>query len=695
MTSQVSYEKRGVVAVLTLDNPPVNALGQALRAGLIARLDQAEADPEVKAVVMCGAGRGFVAGADIKEFGKPPLAPFLPDVCSRIENASVLVVASLHGVTLGGGLEIALAAHARVADANARLGLPEVHLGLIPGAGGTQRLPRLVGAAQAAEIITSGAQITAQEAVAAGLLDTLGQDAADENGFELATKLIAGDTPVRRTCDMPAPDPIDWVAWSQKVERNARGKVAPGVALRAVRASTEQSFTDGLKTERALFMELMQTDQRDSLVHAFFAERAASSVPGLHRAGLRDVQRIGVVGGGTMGSGIAVAALLSGLCVNLVESSAKAADQARDRIAEHLAGAVARRKIDQAKCDELLGHSLKVSKDYAVFQDADLVIEAIFEDMTAKRDVFKKLDSVCRPGAILATNTSYLDVNEIASATRRPADVLGLHFFSPAHVMKLVEVVVTEKTAPDVTATAFALAKKLRKNAVWSGVCDGFIGNRILRKTRAAADLMVLAGASPFEVDRALEDFGFALGPYAVADLAGLDIGWAMRKRLKAENKLNGTQAKFTDWLCQAGHFGRKTGRGYYTYGKGETPTPHSLALDMIETDRAARGITPRLFSKGDIQKRYLAAMVNEAAFVLGEGIALRPSDIDVVLLTGYGFPRYRGGPCKWADQTGLQLVVNTLEELSQEDPQFWAPAPYLTDLVAQGRTFAECSADL
>ncbi|MEY8843362.1 3-hydroxyacyl-CoA dehydrogenase NAD-binding domain-containing protein [Cribrihabitans sp. XS_ASV171] len=689
MTEVIGYEVIGDIAVLAANNPPVNALGHAVRQGLVDGIARAEADG-VKAVVIYGEGRTFFAGADIREFGKPPQEPFLPDVCTRIESSPLIVVSALHGTALGGGLEIALGSHYRIAVPSARMGLPEVLIGVMPGAGGTQRLPRLVGIDAATDIITSGRQVKADEALKLGIIDRVEDGAPREIGLAYARELIESGATRRPVSEMPAPDAVDFDALYDSVLKKARGQIAPAKAVRGIQACCELPFAEGMKRERELFMELMASDQRQGLIHAFFAEREVGKLPELKGVEPRDLNAIGVIGGGTMGAGIATAALLAGLSVVMLEMTPEAAQAAKERISKNLGGALKRGKISQDQFEQLTETALTLSTDYDALSDVDLVIEAVFEDMGVKKDVFGKLDAVCKQGAVLASNTSYLDVNEIAASTSRPEDVIGLHFFSPAHVMKLLEIVVADKTAPDVTATGFALGKKLGKVSVRAGVCDGFIGNRILSTYRTAADHMVLDGASPYQIDKALEAFGFAMGPYAVADLAGLDIGWAVRKRKRAEGlHPKARDASYADKLCEAGHFGQKTGKGYYDYAAGaKARVPNPEVMPLIEAERQEQGITPKAFTDEEIVRRYMAAMVNEAAKVVGEGIARRPLDVDVTLLYGYGFPRYRGGPLKWADMQGLPGLLEDIKRYAQEDDYFWQPAPLLEKLVAEGRTF-------
>lgn len=695
MSDKVDYSRHGEIAVLTIKNPPVNALSQEVRAGLLQTLMQAEADEGVRAVVIVGEGRAFIAGADIKEFGKPPQEPWLPDVCNRIEASPLLVVASVHGVSLGGGLEVALSAHYRVAQPSARVGLPEVHLGLLPGAGGTQRLPRLTGAEKAIEVITSGRHIKAAEAHELGIIDKVSEGDPEAVGLAYAQDLLDSGAERRPVSEMPGPDPIDWDTTYDAVLKKGRGQISPAQSVRAVQAAAELPFDEGLKAERQMFMDLMETDQRQGMIHAFFSERAVSNLPELKGVEPRALQAIGVIGGGTMGAGIATACLLAGMNVVLIEMSDEAATAAKERIAGNLAGALKRGKISQEKHDHLLTIALEVSQNYDSLAAVDLVIEAVFEDMAVKKEVFGKLDAVCKPGAVLASNTSYLDVDEIAASTSRPADVIGLHFFSPAHVMKLLEVVVADKTAPDVIATGFALGKSLGKVCVRAGVCDGFIGNRILAHYRDALGHLVLDGASPFQIDKALVDFGLAMGPHAVSDLAGLDIGWATRKRKAPHRHPSERIPTYIDRLCEQSHFGQKTGEGYYVYEKGKRGgTPNPKIPDLIAEEQKELGITPRDFTDEEIVRRYMCAMVNEAAKVVGEGIARRPLDVDMVLLFGYGFPRYWGGPMKWADIKGLPNVLGWIESYAEEDAWFWQPAPLLKKLVAEGRTFDDLNKD-
>ncbi len=691
MTNPVRYEAHGDIGVIRVDNPPVNATSAAVRQGLVAAAKEFAASSQKVAVLMAE-GRTFIAGADIKEFGKTPIEPHLPDAILHIESLEKPVVCVIHGTALGGGFEVALGSHYRVAVKGARIGLPEVNLGLIPGAGGTQRLPRLIGLVPACEIFTSARQVGTDECLSLGIVDAVSDKSPFEAGMEFAQKVLDDGLPVRRVSEMSvAPyEQADLEALKAKVAAKQKGHVCHLRGIDVAVEGTKLPFDEGKQLERQAFWDLMQTPQRAAMIHAFFSERAVASLPELKGVAPRALAHIGVIGGGTMGGGIAVSCLLSGLRVTLIERDAEAAQKARDGIAKTLADSVKRGKLKPEKRDALLADALITSADYDTLSDADLVIEAVFESMDVKKDVFTKLDAVCKPGAVLASNTSYLDVDEIAAMTKRPADVIGLHFFSPAHVMKLLEIVVAAKTAPDVVATGFALAKALKKIPVRAGVCDGFIGNRILSKYRAAGDHMVLEGASPFQIDTALEAFGFAMGPYAVADLAGIDIGYLTRKRLAPTRD---PRERFGDWgdvLYEKGRLGRKTGHGHYIYdAQSPKGRPDPEVLEIIAEERARKDITPRDFTDAEIIERYMAAMINEGAKVVGEGIALRPLDVDVTKLAGYGFPRFRGGPMHYADHIGLDAVLATITEQAKADDFFWQPAPLLQHLITEGRDFA------
>lgn len=609
--------------MVTVDHAPVNALSTEIRRGLLEAIEAAAGDAAVEAVLIVGAGRNFIAGADICEFGKPPQPPALPEVCRRIEDSAKPVVVALHGATLGGGLEVALAAHYRLALPGATLGLPEVLLGLLPGAGGTQRAPRLIGAAAALELMLGGRHVGAEAARELGLVDRVAaSDDTLAEGLAYAQELLAKRAPVRRTRDAQAA--ID--AARAEVAKRSRRLFSPQRIVEAVEAALALPFDEGMKRERELFVECLDSPQRAGLIHAFFAEREAARVPG--RAArkpqqiAREIARVGVIGGGTMGAGIAVAVLDAGLPVILVERDDTALAQGRARIAKVYDALVAKGRLSDAARDERMAR-LAGSTVYDALAEVDLVIEAVFEDLAVKQAVFEELAQVAKPGAVLATNTSYLDIDAIAaSAGERAADVIGLHFFSPANLMKLLEIVVPAQVAPEVVATAFAFAKRLRKVAVRAGVCDGFIGNRLLAVYRAAADYLMEDGASPYQIDRAIRGFGFPMGPYQVIDLAGGDIGWATRKRRAATRDPALRYVAIADRLCERGWFGQKTQRGFYRYPEGaRVGEPDAEVEAIIAAERAAKGIAPREFSDEAIVRRYLAAMINEAAKVLKEGI--------------------------------------------------------------------------
>ena len=692
-SSVVTTALHGDVLVVTIDNPPVNALGAAVRQGLLAAMQQAQADAAVAAVLLVGAGKAFIAGADIREFGKPPVPPALPEVCRAIEGSDKPVVAVLHGAALGGGLEVALSAHYRLALPAATVGLPEVNLGLLPGSGGTQRAPRLMGVQAATAMMLSGQHLKAQAALQAGLVDKLVEGAdAQAAGLAYVRELLAAKAPVRRTRDLAIAEPQAALAWleEQKAEtaKKARGLFSPLKIIECVQAAVQLPFDEGLARERALFIECLDSPQRAGLIHAFFAEREVAKVPEAQAAQPRPVASVAVIGGGTMGAGIAVAALDAGLPVTMIERDAESIARGRANVEKVYNGLVAKGRMTEAAKAAVMARYTG-STDYADIAQVDLVIEAVFEDIEVKKAVFRELDRVCKPGAVLATNTSYLDIDAIAASTSRPQDVIGLHFFSPANIMKLLEIVVPAKVAADVVATAFELAKKLKKVPVRAGVCDGFIGNRILAVYKQAADYLMEDGASPYEIDAAVRGFGFAMGPCQVTDLAGGDIGWATRKRRAATRDPKARYVEIADRICERGWFGQKTGRGFYLYPEGARvgqPDPEVLAI--VDAERAKKGITPRSFSADDIMRRYMAAMVNEGAKVVAEGIALRPLDVDVTFVAGYGFPRHRGGPMKWADMTGLDKVLADIQAFAKEDPLFWKPAPLLEQLVAEGRNF-------
>jgi 3-hydroxyacyl-CoA dehydrogenase len=691
----VKRERHGNILLISIDNPPVNALGVDVRRGLLAAIEAADADPGVHLVLLTGAGRAFIGGADIREFGKARLPPALPDVCNRIEACTKPVIAVIHGPALGGGLEVALAAHYRIALPEAKLGLPEVQLGLLPGAGGTQRAPRLIGAAAALEMMLTGRHVGAAEACALGLVDRLAVGAEPvQAGLVHARELFSAGTSVRRTRDADGLVDHEEARAALAKARADTAKKSPGLfspmkIIEAVQGALELPFDAGLALERKLFLECLDSPQRAGLVHMFFAEREAAKSPETLAWRARMLERIGVVGGGTMGAGIAVSVLDAGLSLTMVERDQAALARGRANVEKVYDGLVAKGRMTPAAKAAVM-ERWSGSTAYDALADADLVIEAVFEDMAVKQAVFAELDRVCKRGAVLATNTSYLDIDLLATKISRPQDVIGLHFFSPANVMKLLEIVVPARVAPDVVSTAFQLAKRLRKTPVRAGVCDGFIGNRILAVYRQAADYMMEDGASPYQIDRAVREFGYPMGHYQISDLAGGDIAWAARKRRAATRDPRARYVQIADRLCERGWFGQKTGRGYYLYEGGArigTPDPEVEAI--IDAERKRAGVTPRSFTDGEIMRRYMAAMINEGANVVHQKIALRPLDVDVTFVHGYGFPRYRGGPMKYADMVGLSNILSDIREFAKEDPLFWQPSPLLVDLVEQGADFA------
>ncbi|CAD0186780.1 Fatty acid oxidation complex subunit alpha [Ruegeria sp. THAF57] len=676
----VEIRKEGEVALVKIDNPPVNAAGYDVRVGLVNAIQDVTSDDAIKVIALFAAGRTFVAGADIREFGQPPKQPGLPEVCDLLEASAKPIVCVLHGTTLGGGLEIALSCQARVGIKGLKLGLPEVNLGLLPGAGGTQRLPRLVDGKTALTMITSGKPISAEAALDAGLLDDLQDGDPEAVALAAGQQVLDGTLKTRVTAEQDNRITAD--------ELNTfRVKAKGEVVTRALKAAEASSLplVEGLQLERELFVEALASNAHKGLKHAFFAERAVAHIPEA-KADARDLESGGVIGGGTMGSGIATAMLLAGMPVTLIEMEEDRVAFARETITKNLDGAVKRGKLTEGQRDAVLG-MLTCTTDMAALADADVLIEAVFESMDVKREVFGKLDQVCKPGAVLATNTSYLDVDEIAATTSRPQDVIGLHFFSPAHVMRLLEVVVGKETTPEIVATSFRLAKKLRKIAVRSEVCDGFIGNRILAHYRKSSAYMQLDGA-PFEqIDAALEGFGFAMGPFAVSDLAGQDIGWATRKRQAEFRPAEERYVEIADRVCEQGWFGRKSGKGFYSYD-GKTRSVNPAVAEYAQAEREAKGIAPRSFTDAEIVDFYMAAMVSEAARVVEEKIALRPIDVDAVFLFGYGFPRHWGGPLQYADITGLDVLVQRIEEYAKEDPYYWQVPALLRELAEAGKSF-------
>jgi 3-hydroxyacyl-CoA dehydrogenase len=694
-----TYEVRGTVAVITLSNPPVNGLGYDTRKAAAAGIEQAEGDAAVQAIVITGAGKAFSGGADIKEFGSPKALaePNLLSLIAVVENCTKPVVAAIHTVCMGGGLELALGCHYRVASPGAKIALPEVKLGLLPGAGGTQRLPRALGVEPALNMIVSG------EPVASELL-------AQVPGQQLFQKIIEGDLlagaivfaqevadkrPLPKVRELKArhADPEAYFQFARNmVGGMSKNFPAPLRCLEAVAASVKMKFEDGMKAEREGFAALMLTPESKALRHAFFAERATSKIGDVPEdTPTRKIEKVAVIGAGTMGGGISMNFLNAGIPVTILETKQEALDRGVATIKKNYEAQVKKGKLKEDKYQQRMA-LLSTTLNYGDIGSADLVIEAVFEELGVKELVFKQLDEVMKPGAILASNTSTLDVNKIANFTKRPQDVVGMHFFSPANVMKLLEVVRGAATAKDVLATVMQLAKKIKKTAVVSGVCDGFIGNRMIEQYSRQAGFLLDEGCSPQQVDKAAEKFGFAMGPFRMGDLAGNDIGWAIRKR-RYQEKPNLRYSKSADLLCELGRYGQKTQAGWYDYQTGKRDAiPSPVVAEMLDKHRAALGLTPRQISDEEIVHRLVFALVNEAAHLLEEGIAQRASDVDMVYLTGYGFPLWRGGPMCYADTVGLFNVVQAMKRFAKnplDDAKFWQPAPLLARLVAEGKSFS------
>ena len=690
-SAPVSWRRDGGVAVITVDHPPVNALSRAVRAGLLEAVRAASADPQVRALLVRCAGRTFIAGADIGEFARPPEAPLLPELVQAIEDSGKPVVAALHGTALGGGFEVALAAHWRLAASGTKVGLPEVKLGIIPGAGGTQRLPRLIGARRALEMITSGEPVDATQAREWGAIDELAAGDLDAAALAAAQRLAAAGGAPRRTGALPVPvaDPAVFAA-AEAAAAKKRGLIAPRQAVAAVRAACELPLAEGLKRERALMLELRASPQAAALRHAFFGEREVAQVPGLARdTPVRTVEHVGVIGAGTMGGGIAMAFANAGFSVTLLEADAAALQRGLETIRRNYDSRVQRGSLAESAMQERLAR-IEPALEWSRLAAADLIIEAVFEDFEVKRGVLERLDAIARPGAILATNTSYLDVARLAACTRRPAEVIGMHFFSPANVMRLLENVRTPQTAADVQATVMQVGRRLGKVAVMVGGSDGFVGNRMLAQRTREACFLLEEGALPQQVDRVLVEFGFALGPFAVADLAGLDIGWRNRKA-RAHLRAPGVRdCDLLDQVCELGRFGQKSGAGWYRYAAGQRQGQADPLIEQLIVEHSRRrGIERRVIDDAEILERCLYSMINEGAKILEQGVAARPVDIDMVWLHGYGFPAWRGGPMFHAQQVGLPAILNAIEHWRERiGAEFWTPALLLQRMVEEGRGF-------
>ena len=698
------YKVHGDVAVITMNNPPVNGLGYSTRLGITDGLSKANADAAVKSIVITGAGKAFSGGADIKEFGTPRSTqePNLLSVIRECEKSNKPILAAMHSVAMGGGLELALGCHYRMAAPGCKVALPEVKLGLLPGAGGTQRLPRVLGVEPALNMIVSGEAINSEMLAMlpgqklfnkmASSPETLAQEAMDY-ARELAQQHADGSPlPLIRNLPCKHPQGDAYFQFARNMVKGmAKNYPAPPKCVDAVEAATQKKFDDGMAFEREIFTNLLFSNESRALRHIFMAERAASKIADVPEdTPKRNIASVAVIGAGTMGGGISMNLLNAGIPVKMLEMKQEALDRGVATIRKNYESQVKKGKLKQDKYDQRMA-LLSTTLSYDDIGSADMVIEAVFEEMGVKEAVFKKLDEVMKPGAILASNTSTLDVNKIAAFTKRPQDVVGMHFFSPANVMKLLEVVRGAKTSKDVLATVMTLGKKIKKTTVVSGVCDGFIGNRMIEQYSRQAGFLIDEGCTPAQVDKAAEKFGFAMGPFRMGDLAGNDIGWAIRKRRTIERP-NMKYSKTADLLCEMGRFGQKTGAGWYDYQTGKRDAiPSAVVVDMIEKHRQACGITPRKIADEEIVQRLVYALVNEAAHILEEGIAGKASDIDMVYLTGYGFPIWRGGPMLYADTVGLFNVVQSMKRFAQnphDDAAFWQPAPLLVRLVADGKTF-------
>ncbi|MCJ9430152.1 enoyl-CoA hydratase/isomerase family protein [Kordiimonas sp. A6E486] len=689
----VTREMRGAVALITVDNPPVNALSHSVRQGLKTQMEELAADDSVKAIVVACAGRTFIAGADIREFGQAPKEPGLIEVVNQIEAMEKPIVAAIHGTALGGGLEVALGCHYRVAVPTAKVGLPEVKLGILPGAGGTQRLPRIAGAKNALDAIVSGRHVSAKEALDWGVIDEI----VDGDLVHAAIAFAEGaiEKGVRRTGEMTVDaseaSPEMFAAFRKSIARQTRGYFAPERCIQCVEAAVKLPLAEGLKRERELFMECFTNPQAKALQHMFFAERQVSRIPGITKeTPRREIGRVGILGAGTMGGGIAMNFVNAGIPVTILEVQQEALDRGLKVVRGNYERTASKGKLTMEQVEERMG-LFTPTLSYDDLADCDLIIEAVFEKMEIKKEVFTKLDAVAKPGAILASNTSYLDIDEIAACTRRPADVLGLHFFSPANVMRLLEIVRAGKTALDVLATCVDLAKTIKKVGVVAGVCHGFIGNRMLSPYGREAALCVIEGARPEEVDAALYNFGMPMGPMTMSDMAGLDIGYFNRQGMGRENY----ETKAYDWmdtLVEAGRKGLKVGAGIYAYEPGDrTPKPDPEVMKIIEAASAKAGIERKSKTPEEIVERCMMALINEGAKILGEGIAYRASDIDVVYANGYGYPPYRGGPMHYADSLGLKNVYAKIVEYGEKfGPRWWKPAPLLKELAEAGKSFAD-----
>jgi 3-hydroxyacyl-CoA dehydrogenase len=694
MGDLVEYEIHDAIALISLNNPPVNAMGVAVRQALADAIRRAATDENIKAIVLTGRGRCFSGGADIREFGKPRKEPFLTDIINMIEACGKPVVAAMHGAGLGGGCELPLGCHYRVGDDSVKTGLTEVKLGLMPGAGGTQRLPRLIGIKAALDLILSGEPMNAVQAKESGFLDEIIDGDLVQGALDYANKLIAegkGPRPIR---DMKIDDTGAEKIFTDiraKVARRSRGLLAPERCIHAVESALKISLDEGLALERKNFDELVQSDQSKAQRHLFFAQRQAHKIPGVPAdTAVREIRRAAVIGCGTMGRGIAMSLANGGVPVTVLEMNKEALDKGMAMTRDTYAGSVSRGSLSQSDMDARL-KLISGTTDYADIADADIVIEAVFEEMELKKQIFGKLDETCKPGAILATNTSSLDVNEIAASTKRPGDVIGTHFFSPANVMKLMENVRGEKTAPDVIATVMKLSKDINKVGAMVGVCDGFVGNRMLYYYRTQAEFLLEEGALPHQVDKVIYDFGFPMGPFAMGDLAGLDVGYLVRQHRRKTKPSNDRYSFIGDRIVEMGRHGQKNSKGWYLYNEGSRKPESDPEIEKLIVGISKElGIERKEISDQEILERCMYPLINEGAKILGEGIAIRPSDVDLIWVYGYGFPIGKGGPMFFADQVGLGEVYEVMKKLYDEHGDMLRPAPLLEELANSGKSFAD-----
>jgi 3-hydroxyacyl-CoA dehydrogenase len=705
MNPLVTFSNRNGVAVVHINNPPVNALTTGVPEGLASSVNRAEKDPDVRAIVVMGAGRTFIAGADIKELeraahGEDAALPNLHDLLQQLEDCSKPIVMALHGTALGGGLEVAMAGHYRVAVRDARMGQPEVNLGIIPGAEGTQRLPRLVGVEKAIEMCVSGKPIAAPDALKAGLVDELIDGELESGAVRFAGEVGARGGPHPKTRERggklgraAANEPL-FAAGRDMARKTRRNMLAPLAVIDAIEAAATQPFADGCRREREIFTECVRSEQAKALIHAFFAERGVSKVPDVPRdTRIIEIARVAIIGAGTMGGGIAMACANAGIPVILKDSSPQGLDAGMATIRRNYEVSVKRGRFTPAIAEQRIA-SIRPQIDYAGCESADLIIEAVFENMSLKKEVFAELDRVAKPGCLVATNTSTLNIDEIAASTTRAESVVGLHFFSPANVMRLMEIVRGARTSKEVIATAMALAKRLGKVGVLVGNCPGFVGNRMMFPYMYEAQFLVEEGATPEQVDRALTDWGMAMGIFAVDDMAGLDVAWRVRQELRQFEDAATRKPLVADQLYELGRFGQKTGKGWYRYAEDRKPLPDPEVLELIERMAAAAGIRRRPFAEAEIIERTIYALINDGARVLDDGFALRAADIDILYMIGYGFPAYRGGPMFYADRVGLRRIYDRVSEFHRQLGERWAPAPLLARLVQQGKGFVDFDAE-